>query len=141
MKTPAIFLALIPSLALLGLMSGPVIAAEGATDENQREASYLKLHPDFIVNLQTVGDVHFLLATIEVMSTDPEILELAAAHKAAIRHALLLLLGEQEYPDIKSLKARKSLQKKAVGVINTVLKKEPRKEGIDGLFFTHFVIE
>ena len=64
MKPATAFPAFMLGLLLAGLISPPSSAAEGDTTNEQAEASYLKLHPDFIVNLQASGDVHFLLATI-----------------------------------------------------------------------------
>ena len=131
-------------LHALGLALGLALAPADATQNGQTgQAGYLKIHPDFVVNLKSSdGRDRFLLATIEVMSRDPRTLELAGNHLPAMRHNLLMLLGDQSYPDIGTPQAQAALQSEALAVVNEVVTRELGEDrSLEGLYFTNFVIE
>ena len=107
-------------------------------------ASYLKLHPDFVVNLRVApeADPHMLLAAVQVMSRSRDTLLLAYDHLPALRHRLLMLFGDQSYPRIRRPEARVELQELALEELNEVLLAElgPAHQ-FEGLYFSDFVIE
>ena len=109
--------------------------------EPEGEASYFKLHPDFIVNLVSDAEPHFLLTSIQVMSRSESVLAETKHHLPAIRHELLLLLSEQTYGQIGEVEARRSLQVQALAAVNEVLARETASASVEGLFFTDFVVE
>ncbi len=118
----------------------PAYGAE-ADSNATADASYLRLHPDFVVNLQGSGQSHFLLASIDVMSRDPDTIAAAKHHAAAIRHELVLLLSDQSYDLVKSVDGRQALQRAALSAVNDVLGRERVAGSMEGLFFSSFVVE
>jgi flagellar FliL protein len=135
-------------LAAVGIpvvVAGSALAAseDGAGEGTPARANYLKLHPDFIVNLHATGpETRFLLATIEVMSRNPGTVEAASAHLPALRHRLLMLLGEQQYPGIEKPDARRALRELALREVNEVIQAELGEDhALEGLFFSNFIVE
>ncbi|MCP5149450.1 MAG: flagellar basal body-associated FliL family protein [Chromatiales bacterium] len=134
---------------LVGIAASLAIAstAGAATDKDAAQgagpaqAEYLKLHPDFVVNVRGGGRVRYLLATVQVMSRDAGILDAAKHHLPALRHELLLLLSEQTYDQLRGVESRKALQDAALTAVNGVLEREEASKQVEGLYFTNFVLE
>ena len=131
--------------ALLAWLAGAVLlaggTAAGGAEQAPPEASYLKLHPDFVVNLRSDGGPHFLLASIHVMSRDAAVIEHAKQHLPAIRHELLMLLSEQSYGDVARVEMREVLREQALAAVNAVLGREAPAAALEALFFNDFVLE
>ncbi len=137
-------LGLLLLIVVVALAATPTRAAAASEDpeEEPAEAGYLKLHPDFIVNLRSTGEPRVLLATIQVMSRDAATLAGAKHHLPALRHQVLLLLGDQSYPDIRSPDAQRELQGEALEALNGVIASEMGTgHTLEGLYFTNFIIE
>ena len=134
--------ALLP-IVMVALVAMPTRAPAASEDaEEPAAAGYLKLHPDFIVNLQSAGKPRILLATVQVMSRDTATLEGASHHLPALRHHMLLLLGEQTYPHIREAEAQRELQGVALEALNGVLASEMgASHALEGVYFTNFIIE
>ena len=126
---------------LVGSLFSSAARAQEESEEPVGEASYFKLHPDFIVNLLSDGGPHFLLTSIQVMSRDESGLAETKHHLPAIRHQLLLLLSEQSYGEVTDIEIRRALQNKALTAVNEVLAAESSTASVEGLFFTDFVVE
>ncbi len=105
------------------------------------EATYVKLHPDFLVNLISDGRPRVLMATIEVMTRESGAIEKIRHHFPALRHELLLLLSEQRPAEIETVEGREALRKEALAAVNSVLERETGEALIEGLYFTNFIIE
>lgn len=125
------------------LVLGPC-AAFSAEEESeapaQKDALYVKFHPDFIVNLKA-DRPRFLMVTIQGMSRENDGIEAAKHHMPAIRHALLMLLSEQTVETVKSVADKKRLMEEALLRIQDVLVAETGTPNIEAVFFTDFVLE
>ena len=129
-------------IVVVALVAAPTSAPAASEAEEPAQAGYLKLHPDFIVNLRSAGKPRILLATVQVMSRDAVTLEGASHHLPALRHQMLLLLGEQVYPDIRDAEAQRALQGVALEALNGVLASEMgSSHALEGVYFTNFIIE
>ena len=129
------------SLSVLALLAGLMVAPVATASEGGGEAVYVKLHPDFIVNLSGAGSGHLLLATIQVMSHDGAVIEQVRHHAPAIRHQLLLLLSDQSRDQVESVDGRKKLRADALAAVNVVMERETGSGDVEGLYFTNFVVE
>jgi flagellar FliL protein len=127
-------------LAILALSLDSAWPALAAEDDPPGQASYHKLHPDLIVNLSG-PEQGLLLVTVEVMSREPAILERVARHTPALRHALLLLLGDQEASAVKRVAGRERVRAEALATVNDVLEQESRGTAVEALYFTNFILE
>jgi len=124
-------------LLVLVATAAPVTSSLAA----QADAAYYKLHPDFVVNLSGAGSRHFLLATVQVMTHDPVVIEQIKLHSPALRDALLMLLSGQAYDSVDTPENRKKLQQDALAALNSVMERETGSASLEGLYFTNFVIE
>ncbi len=123
---------------LVLLLSTGLKAAE---EDTPAEAKYYKLRPDLVANLQSRGRSHFLMLTAQVMSRGPEGIKQAQYHLPALRHQILLLMGDQSYSTLKTLKGKKKLQGDILAIIQEILTEETGESQIEAVYFTDFVIE
>jgi flagellar FliL protein len=118
----------------------PTAFAEEDKEESSEEAPeviYLPLTPQFTVNL--LGDKHYLRASIQLQLANEETKEAIVANDPAIRHALIVLLSNNNVEDISNSNGKMDLQDRAVKTLNDTLKKYAKKTGVDAVFFTEFV--
>ena len=101
------------------------------------EVIYLALKPQFTVNL--LGNKHYLRTTIQLQLANEEAKDTIEANDPAIRHALIVLLSNNNVEDISTLAGKDTLRKSAVTELNKTLKTYTKKEGVTDVFFTEFV--
>ena len=58
---------------------------------------YVALDPPFVVNFEAEQLVRFLQVTVQVMTRDPQTVELLKANDPVVRNDLLLLFANQKY--------------------------------------------
>jgi flagellar FliL protein len=114
-----------------------------AADEEEKTPppvmSYYQIKPSLVANLASGG--RYVRCDIQLMTEDKGLLEDLRLHDPAIRHALLMLLSEQDGNQIKSAEGKETLRKKAITQIRALIKKETGKEGPNALFFTTFFVQ
>ena len=113
---------------------------EEADDSGQKEALYVKFHPDFIVSLKA-DRPRFLMVTIQGMSRENDGIEAAKHHMPAIRHTLLMLLSEQTPDTVKTGSDKKRLMEEALVKIQALMVAETGTPNIEAVLFTDFVLE
>lgn len=128
------------------LLAGILGAAHGADTDAPAHAAagataYVKLEPDFIVNLQGGERPYFMKITAEVQVGSAEAAEVLLHHQPAIRHRLLMLFTGQALDTARSTAARQSLMDQARSEINQVLTDESTGIEADAVYFTSFVVE
>lgn len=104
-------------------------------------AQYLPLTPAFVVNLEDPQAMRFLQLDVEVMARDPAVIEAIKLHQPRIRNALLLLFGQQDPDQLATRTGKEALQAQALNEVRTILEAEQAAAGIEGLFFTSFVMQ
>ena len=105
-------------------------------------AQYVKLDPPFVVNFEAKGLMRFLQVTVEVMTRDPETVELIKKNDPMIRNDLILLFGNQKYESISTREGKEQLRADALKVVAKVIGEEGGKaEKVEQLFFTSFVMQ
>jgi flagellar FliL protein len=115
---------------------------KGAKEEKRDPAIYTKLDPPFVVNFEAKGIMRFLQIQVEVMSRDPETVEMLKQHDPLIRNNLLMLFSNQNFEKINSLEGREALRAEAVKSIAEAIKSEGGKpKKIEQLYFTSFVMQ
>tara|TARA_R110002074_G_scaffold366065_2_gene539899 strand:- start:29924 stop:30319 length:396 start_codon:yes stop_codon:yes gene_type:complete len=113
------------------------VFAEDAEETAAPEAIYLPLSPQFTVNL--LGDKHYLRTSIQLQLANSEVKEAIQENDPAIRHALIVLLSDNNVDEISTSDGLNTLRKRATEVINNTLKKYAKTEGVTDVFFTDFV--
>jgi flagellar FliL protein len=94
-----------------------------------------------IVSMQS-PDVKMLQVSISVMSRKQEVIDVVEKHLPRIRNNLLLLLAGEDPEKLRTSKGKETLQNKILKEIQKVVEEETgEKEGVEGLFFTEFVMQ
>ena len=105
-------------------------------------ALYVALDPPFVVNFEAEQLVRFLQVTVQVMSRDPETVEIVKANDPVVRNDLLLLLGGQHYEIISTREGKEKLREQALEAVRHVVKNANGKpERIEAVYFTSFVMQ
>jgi flagellar FliL protein len=105
-------------------------------------ALYVALDPPFVVNFEAEQLVRFLQVTVQVMSRDPETVELVKANDPVVRNDLLLLLGNQHYQTISSREGKEKLRQQALDAVRHVVASAGGKgDHVEAVYFTSFVMQ
>lgn len=129
------------------LSSGPdrsAAAAAGKTPANAhipKPAHYLALDPPFVVNFEDKGAMRFLQISVEVMSRDASVLDEVKQQIPAIRNSLVMLFSSQKSTVVGTVEGKEKLRAETLDHINTILKHETGKGGVNGVYFTSFVMQ
>jgi flagellar protein FliL len=113
----------------------PIAFAEEG--EEAADIIYMPLTPQFTVNL--LGNKHYLRTSIQLQLTDESTKEAIEANDPAIRHALIVLLSNNNVEDISSGTGKIDLQNRAIETLNKTLTKYANNSGVEAVFFTEFV--
>jgi flagellar FliL protein len=131
-------------LALLVLIATP-LQAEDEKEQEESEAavavttSYYQVRPSLIANLASGGK--YVRCDVQLMTNDDLFLEALKLHGPAIRHALLLLLSEQDGAKIKTQSGKEALRQKALTTIGRLMQELSGKNELKALFFTTFLVQ
>jgi len=106
-------------------------------NEDMPDTIYLALTPQFTVNL--LGNKHYLRASIQLQLADEATKAAIQENDPAIRHALIVLLSNNNVEDISNTGGKIDLQLRAVEALNDTLQKQANKSGVEAVFFTEFV--
>ncbi len=133
-------LSYLPLLLLLFSHPGSGMAAdEEETGEGKTRAAYFSLSPSLITNVQDGAD--YARCEIELMTLDEKNLEDIQLHAPAIRHELLLLLGDQKGSALKTPSGKERFRKQALKAAARVMKEQTGNPSVDDLFFTSYFVE
>jgi flagellar FliL protein len=117
-------------------------AAEKAKEEHKAPPIYVALDPPFVVNFEAEQLVRFLQVTVQVMSRDPETIEIVKSNDPVVRNDLLLLLGNQHYDTISSRDGKEKLRAQALAAVRKVVTGAGGKaDKIEAVYFTSFVMQ
>ncbi|HEV7138693.1 MAG TPA: flagellar basal body-associated FliL family protein [Steroidobacteraceae bacterium] len=103
---------------------------------------YLALDPPFVVNFQADQMVRFLQVSVEVMSRDPQALEVLKSNDPVLRNDLLILLADQKYSVISTPAGKELLRAEALTAIRkdfALAGGDPNK--LEAVYFTSFVMQ
>jgi flagellar FliL protein len=103
---------------------------------------YLALDPAFVVNFQADQLVRFLQVSVEVMSRDPQTLDLLKNNDPVVRNDLLILLANQKYAVISTPAGKEQLRAEALAAVRKDLAQaggDPNK--LEAVYFTSFVMQ
>ena len=136
----AVSATLLVFLSLLSLAPpGTALAGEAPATE-PGELLFAKLHPDFIVNLRGAGS-HFLMVTAQIQTRRPEDVQNALHHLPALRHELLMIMGELGFRDALSLEGRQKLAEDSLTAVRRVLDEETGGNAVEAILFTDYQVE
>lgn len=133
-------------LAALLLLSGLLLPLAGDAKQKEPEAAagetlYFALNPALLSNLQSEGKPRFVRCEIQLMSEQPGASEQFALHTPPLRHALLLLLAEQDAKAMQTPEGRDALRQTALETARTVLQDRTGQTWVDDLYITSFYVQ
>lgn len=132
----------LPVLMLCLIVSGAALAADEETAQQQEQkapALFHKLSPSLVTNVQ--GSAAYVRCDVQLMTRGEANLEQIALHQAALRHELLLLLGDQQGDMVKTPKGKEKLRKSALKAVNRVMDGMDCSKCVDDLYFTGFFVQ
>jgi flagellar protein FliL len=110
--------------------------------KHKEPAQYVRLDPPFVVNFEAKGLMRFLQVAVEVMTRDPETVELIKKNDPMIRNDLILLFGNQQYESISTREGKELLRAEALKVVAKIIAEEGGKaDKVEQLYFTSFVMQ
>lgn len=132
----------LPLTIVAVMLSGFVVSSlANAEAKSDTQASYVSLDPPFVVNVTGATGNHFLQIAAQVKITDPSVADTLKQSQAPIRDAMIMLFSGQKVDYLKTIAGKETLRKQALAAIQKVLKDNTGKPGVDGLYFTGFVIQ
>lgn len=103
---------------------------------------YVALDPPFVVNFEATQLVRFLQITVQLMTREPEMIELIKSNDPVIRNDLLLLFGNQKYDVIATREGKEKLRMDALESVRKIVKQAGGKpEAVEAVYFTSFVMQ
>ena len=117
------------------LYSGFAIAEDG----EKKKAAYFSLKPSLIANVQ--GKARYARCDIQLMANGEESIPDLKLHAPAIRHELLLLLGDQKGEDLMSPQGKEKFRRNALSAAGKVIKEQTGVNSVKDLFFTSFFVQ
>ena len=129
-----------------GVSDHDIVAAELAAesgkspDAKKFKASYAEIEENFTVNLRdTDGFVQVELGVSTFY--DQRVLDAVKTHEVALKSAILMTMADQDTVAMSMPEGKVRLQRELARAINNVLEKKEGFGGIDGVYFTSFIIQ
>ncbi|MGM0633466.1 MAG: flagellar basal body-associated FliL family protein [Pseudomonadota bacterium] len=113
--------------------------AEPTSPENPME--YVDLSPSFVVSFPHRGRQRYMQAELSVMSRDAEALAAVREHMPMIRHNLISLFNAQMLLVFEDPSGVETLRELATEEVQTILRDEIGRPGIEQVLFTTFVMQ
>ncbi len=129
------------SLCLISLLSLGLLAPAFAAGGGGSSGPYLALDPPFVVNVQEGNRMRFMQVKAQVLVDDSGLRRIIEHNMPAVRDAFILLLADQDAATVRSPEGRERLRQQALQAVEAVLGEFTNKTGIEGIYFTDFVIQ
>ncbi|MBI2791104.1 MAG: flagellar basal body-associated FliL family protein [Gammaproteobacteria bacterium] len=100
---------------------------------------YYKLKPSIVVNIPGVDKSRFLQVDVELMTRNSAGIENVEAYAPLIRNDLITLFSTQKYDDLVTVEGKEELRKKALEIVQKVMKQNTGEPVIEQVLFTNFV--
>jgi len=119
------------------MFSGLVFAEE--EEKEKKKIAYFSLKPSLIANVH--GKARYARFDVQLLTDDEAKLPDLKLHAPAIRHELLLLLGDQKGEDLQNPKGKERFRQSALTAVGNVVKQHTGSNSIKDLFFTSFYVQ
>lgn len=139
------------TLYFMGFFSSEEKSEAEATDDEVVEEAVLepaiyfdlsgKSEQKFIVQVQS-DDIRMMQVSISVMARKQEVIDVVETHLPRLRNNILLLLASEDPEKLKMAKGKEKLRNKILKEVQQVVEEEMgEKDGVEGLYFTGFVMQ
>lgn len=127
-------------LLLGGKGEGGAAQGEGQEEVAKGEALYLPLET-MVVNFGGDSPARFLQVDVQVMTREKAVKEAIKTHMPVIRNDLLLLLSNQKYEQVSTLKGKEKLREQVLETIRKDLTEQGEPDAVEAVYFTSFVMQ
>ena len=130
------------TLVLSLLSFTPTMAAEDK-EANTDQAKYFPIEEPFTINFQNQSDnkVRYLQIKVALMSHQDSVINSAELNLPMIQDALRNLFTDQDYQTVSTIAGRQQLQLAALNMVQSLLKEETGRGGLDQFYFTSFILQ
>jgi flagellar FliL protein len=135
------------TLFLAGSMGTPAAAAKSDDKAASKTPAvsapiYVELGEPFVVNFIEQGNqIRYLQVRIEAMTRDPSIVPEVARHLPRIRNNLVFMFSGFDYASLGTVIGKQKLRDEALAEVQSILKQETGKPGVEAIYFTSFVMQ
>lgn len=106
-----------------------------------RPVKYIALTPPFLVNFAGNSDVRYLQVSIELSAYHKDVLDAVKQQMPAIRNSLLFLLSSQNPSSLTTRAGKEKLRSEVLATASRVLEQQAGITGLQGAYFTSFVMQ
>jgi len=130
-------------LIWLALFTVPSWAEEEKEELVSPTILYYKVADPFTINFlqQSKQEVRYLQIKLTLMASEQTVLDNANTNLPMIQDSLRMLFSEQSMESVGSVDGRRALQQSTLETVNSVLKKETGTAGVEGVYFTSFILQ
>lgn len=105
-------------------------------------AQYIALAPPFVVNLEDGAyGPRYLQVEVQLVTREPEAVEVLQHHHPALRARLLMLFAQQDYEGVSTREGKEVLQAMALEEVRDLMTRETGQPHAEALLFTTFVTQ
>lgn len=106
-----------------------------------KPVKYIALSPPFLVNFAGGSNVRYLQVSIELSAYHKAVLDAVKQQMPAIRNSLLLLLSSQKPSLLTTRAGKEKLRAEVLATARKVLEQQAGVAGLQGAYFTSFVMQ
>ena len=131
---------LFATLALLAL-SGALTLAVAADEEEKPpvDIGYYALKPSIVSNLS--GGPKYIRCEIQLMTEQAAEIPKIELHSPALRHAILMLIAEQDGKQLQTREGKEGLRKEALQAMQAQLEDLTGQAIVNDLYFTAYYVK
>jgi flagellar FliL protein len=124
-------------------------SADATTDEATAEAEavveekdpiYHELVRDFVITFDDPSGTRYLQLSLQVMAYEQEIIDKVNANLPAVRNSLIMLVGGQNFEDLKTNEGKENLRKQILDSVQSVSRLKAGQK-LEDVLFTGFVLQ
>ncbi len=104
-------------------------------------AQYVAIDPPFVVNITDGQSLRFMQVTAQFKVANADSANAINTHISAIRHSILMLLGDQTVRDVYTTRGKEKLRQQCLAEAKKVLSAYTDTNGIENIYFTSFIIQ
>ena len=113
---------------------------EQVVEEEEKDPIYHELVKDFVVTFEGEDGIRYLQLSLQVMSYQQEAIDRVDANMPAVRNSLIMLIGSQNYEDLKTNEGKEALRKAILDSVQQVARLKANQT-LEDVLFTGFVLQ
>ncbi len=113
---------------------------EKVVEEEEQDPIYHELVKDFVVTFEDGDGIRYLQLSLQIMSFQQEAIDRVDANMPAVRNGLIMLIGAQNYDELKTNEGKESLRKQILDSVQQVARLKSGQK-LEDVLFTGFVLQ